>query len=60
MVKPPSSPSGKDEATEKRSPREERRRCGPRKLSAPVEERVVAVDAVPPGSRFKGYEPFTV
>ena len=60
-IKPPSSPSGMDKTTEKkRSRRDEKRRRGPKKPSAPVEERVITVDGVPPGSRFKGYEPFTV
>jgi hypothetical protein len=59
-IKPPSKPSGMDKATEKRSRRAETRRRGPKKPSAPVEERVIAVPDIPPGSRFKGYEDFTV
>jgi hypothetical protein len=58
----PSVPSGMDKATEpgsRREPREKRRR-GPKKPSAPVEERVVAAEGIPAGSRFKGYESFTV
>jgi hypothetical protein len=58
-IKPPSTPSGMDKATEKRSRREKRRR-GPKRPSAPVEERVVAAPDIPPGSRFKGYEDFTI
>ena len=58
--KPPSKPSGMDKATEKRPRRETKPRRGPKKPSGPVEERRVAVDAIPPGSRFKGTEPFTV
>jgi len=42
-----------DKATEKR-PR------GPKKASAQVEERGVAAADIPPGSRFKGYEGFTI
>jgi hypothetical protein len=59
-IKPPSTPSGMDKATEKRSRRQEKRRRGPKTPSAPVEERVVAASDIPPGSRFKGYEDFTV
>jgi hypothetical protein len=58
-IKPPSTPSGMDKATEKRS-RQEKRRRGPKRPSVPVEERVVVAPGIPPGSRFKGYEPFTV
>ena len=58
-IKPPSTPSGMEKATEKRSRREKRRR-GPKMPSVPVEERVVAVSDIPPGSRFKGYEDFTI
>ena len=58
--KPPSKPSGMDKATEKRPRRETKRRRGPKKPSGPVEERRVAVDGIPPGSRFKGTQPFTV
>jgi hypothetical protein len=58
-IKPPSTPSGMEKATEKRSRREKRRR-GPKMPSVPVEERVVAASDIPPGSRFKGYEDFTI
>ncbi|WP_460018613.1 IS66 family transposase [Magnetospira thiophila] len=58
-IKPPSTPSGMDKATDKRSRREKRRR-GPKAPSAPVEERIVVATAIPPGSRFKGYEDFTI
>src|SRR5512134_1261270 len=58
-IKPPSTPSGMEKATEKRSRREKRRR-GPKIPSVPVEERVVAARDIPPGSRFKGYEDFTI
>jgi hypothetical protein len=58
-INPPSTPSGMEKATEKRSRREQRRR-GPKIPSVPVEERVVAARDIPPGSRFKGYEDFTI
>ena len=58
----PSVPSGMDKATEPGSRREARstRRRGPKKPSAPVEERVITAEGIPAGSRFKGYETFTV
>jgi hypothetical protein len=59
-IKPPSKPSGMDKATEKRPGRDKKRRRGAKTPSAPVEERVVAVPDIPPGSRFKGYEDFTI
>lgn len=58
-IKPPSTPSGMEKATEKRSRREKRRR-GPKMPLVLVEERVVAASDIPPGSRFKGYEDFTI
>jgi hypothetical protein len=53
----PSKPSGMDKGTEPGSRREARltRRRGPKKPSAPVEQRVVAAEGIPAGSRFKGY-----
>jgi len=59
-IKPPSKPSGMDKATEKRPRREEKRGRGAKKPSAPVEERMIAAADIPPGSRFKGYEDFTI
>ena len=58
----PSQPSGMDRAAEKRADREwrKKRRRGAKTPTAPVEKRVVATPDVPPGSRFKGYESFTV
>jgi hypothetical protein len=46
-----------DKGTEPGSRREARltRRRGPKKPSAPVEQRVVAAEGIPAGSRFKGY-----
>jgi hypothetical protein len=58
-IKPPATPSGMEKATEKRSRRKKRRR-GPKMPLVPVEERVVAARDLPPGSRFKGYEDFTI
>jgi len=59
-IKPPSTPSGMDKATEKRSKRAEKRRRGAKTPTAPVEKRVIAAAGIPPGSRLKGYEDFTV
>lgn len=58
----PSTPSGMDKAAEKRAEREwrKKRRRGAKTPTAPVETRVIAAPDVPPGSRFKGYESFTV
>lgn len=58
----PSTPSGMDKAAAKRADREWRKkqRRGAKKPSAPVEEKVIAASDIPPGSRFKGYESFTV
>ncbi len=58
----PSTPSGMDKAAAKRADREWRKkqRRGAKKPSAPVEERVIAAADIPPGSRFKGYESFTI
>ena len=58
----PSVLSGMDKATEpgsRRAARETRRR-GAKKPSAPVEQRVITAASLPVGSRFKGYERFTV
>ena len=57
----PSTPSGMDKAT-KQADREWRKkqRRGAKKPSAPVEEKVIAATNIPPGSRFKGYESFTI
>jgi len=58
----PSKPSGMDKATSSRVEREwrEKRRRGAKTPTVPVEERVIAAADIPPGSRFKGYEDFTV
>src|SRR5512134_4192623 len=58
-INPPSTPSGMEKATEQRSRREKRRR-GPKMPLVLVEERVVAASDILPGSRFKGYEDFTI
>jgi hypothetical protein len=59
-IKPPATSSGMEKATEKRSRREKKRRRGPKMPLVPVEDRVVAARGLPPGSRFKGYEDFTI
>lgn len=58
----PSTPSGMDKAATTRADREWRKkqRRGAKKPSVPIEERVVAATDIPAGSRFKGYESFTV
>jgi hypothetical protein len=58
----PSTPSGMDKAAAKQADREWRKkqRRGAKKPSAPVEERVITAADIPPGSRFKGYENFTI
>ena len=61
-IKPP-TPSGMDKATQKQPPGADRpgkRRRGAKRSSVPIENRSVVALTVPPGSRFKGYEPFTV
>ncbi len=61
-IKPPTKPSGMTKATDAASRRERqaKRRRGAKRPSAPVEEQVIAAAGLPPGSRFKGYEDFTV
>lgn len=59
----PSKPSGMDKATEAAEAKErggKRKRRGAKRLPARQERRVVKAGGVPPGSRFKGYETFTV
>ena len=58
----PSKPSGMDKAAERRAEREWRKkgRRGAKTPTVPVEERIIAAPDIPPGSRFKGYESFTV
>ena len=58
----PSTPSGMDKAASSRAEREwrKKRRRGAKAPTVPVEERVIAPPDIPPGSRFKGYESFTV
>lgn len=55
----PSTPSGMDKSTDRKAKIKKRRR-GAKKPRAPVEERVVTAPDIPPGSRFKGYEDYTV
>ncbi len=58
----PSKPSGMEKATENRARRDwrEKRRRGAKPPPVATEERVVEAIDIPPGSRFKGYERFTV
>ena len=58
----PSKPSGMEKETENRARREwrEKRRRGAKPPPVATEERVIAALDIPPGSRFKGYELFTV
>ena len=59
--RPRIGPSGMDEGTEpaKRDPPADRRRRGKVTPRIAIEEQVLNAPA-PPGSRFKGYEPFLV
>jgi hypothetical protein len=59
--RPPIKPSGMEQASEPKSPRGSRGRCGRGKVvpQAAVEERVIRA-TVPPGSRFRGYQDFLV
>ncbi|HEY8611982.1 MAG TPA: transposase [Roseomonas sp.] len=59
--RPPIKPSGMEQATEPKPPRERPGRRGRGKVvpRVPVEERVLRA-AVPPGSRFRGYQDFLV
>lgn len=59
----PSTPSGMDKATQKQPPgagRSAKRRRGSKRSMVAIEARVVVAETIPPGSRFKGYESFTV
>ncbi len=58
----PSTPSGMDKETSRQAEREWRKkqRRGAKTPTGPVEERVIAASGIPAGSRFKGYESFTV
>lgn len=60
-IKPDSKPSGMDKGTEPEQPdpREKRRFRGKVTPGVEIEEEVITAE-VPPGSRFKGYEPFLV
>lgn len=61
-IKPPApKPSGMERSAEKAARKANRkRRRGPKKPTVPVEQRIIAVKDVPPRSRFKGYELFTI
>ncbi len=57
----PSRPSGMDKATDRRKGRGgKRKRRGAKDLGEVHEKRVIEAEGVPAGSRFKGYEAFTV
>jgi hypothetical protein len=58
----PSTPSGMDKAATKQADREWRKkqRRGAKKPSVPIEEKTIVAPDVPSGSRFKGYESFTI
>jgi len=59
--RPTIKPSGMDEGTEPPKPGKQEKRRGRGKLTprVSIEEKVVKA-SVPPGSRFKGHEPFLV
>jgi len=60
-IKPNIGPSGMDKSTAPANPAKDEKRPGRRKVSprVKVEDEVIAVE-VPPGSVFKGHEPFLV
>ena len=59
-IKPPSKPSGMDKATETKRAGRRKKGRGKKSPKVAVEKRLIEAQAVPPGSRFKGYEDFTV
>jgi hypothetical protein len=61
-IKPPSpgKPSGMDKATESRKERRAKKRNKAANPLAVHEERIIKAADIPPGSRFKGYETFSV
>jgi hypothetical protein len=59
----PSTPSGMDKASQKKPPgadRPAKRGRGSKRSRVTIEARVVVPQTIPAGSRFKGYESFTV
>lgn len=56
----PSRPSGMDKACAEGPERREKKRRGVKTPSVPVEEQVIRLLDLPSGSRFKGYESFTI
>jgi hypothetical protein len=59
-IKPPSKPSGMEKANRPASPPKQPRRGGGKTAKRVVHEERILKAAVPPGSRFKGYEDFIV
>jgi len=59
-IKPPAKPSGMDKETEASKNAEPKNKRGSKNFRATVEDKIVKASAVPKGSRFKGYEDFTV
>lgn len=59
-IKPNMKPSGMDKGTNPKNGEQERKRRGAKQHRVPVEDRVLQPQQVPPGSRFCGYEDYTV
>ena len=59
-IKPPATPSGMDKGTDAAESAARKNRRGSQSFRAAIEDKIVRASAVPPGSRFKGYEDFTV
>jgi len=59
-IKPNVKPSGMDKGTNPKNGEQEHKRRGEKQHRVPVEDRVVQPQHVPPGSRFCGYENYTV
>jgi hypothetical protein len=59
-IKPNVTPSGMDKGTNPKNGGQERKRRGEKQHRVVVEDRVLQPQQVPPGSRFCGYEDYTV
>jgi hypothetical protein len=59
-IKPPARPSGMDKGTDVSQGAAPKNKRGSKSFCAAIEDKIVRASAVPPGSRFKGYEDFTV